>query len=279
MWKLLVSVLLVCIHAQDWSPILSYVAEENINVSTMLQEARGSANAAANAILATLASSGDNINTRVVSPKPLASFGALNATSDGIATVYVDTNSFSRKYKEIQSAGPKGARVNLIYFDSAGVGYVSLRGTAVICAPDEAKREYWSGWDAFYPDGSSTAYYSLIRIEPDWMEFVSVARYNVQSNRSDWAPPSLSRVDGTWHIEIPAPVPPTPPSPPAKKWVCSVCAHVYDPEKDGNGVAFEDLPDTWKCPICGAPKSAYHNTLDAKGQSQWVHMHDDDDDQ
>jgi rubredoxin len=31
-------------------------------------------------------------------------------------------------------------------------------------------------------------------------------------------------------------------------WECDVCAHVYDPVKDGGGVAFEDLPDTYQCP-------------------------------
>jgi rubredoxin len=40
-------------------------------------------------------------------------------------------------------------------------------------------------------------------------------------------------------------------------WKCSVCGHVYDAAKDGGGAAFEDLPSTWVCPVCGAPKSAY----------------------
>jgi len=37
---------------------------------------------------------------------------------------------------------------------------------------------------------------------------------------------------------------------------CSVCGYEYDPA-DHNGAAFEDLPDDWKCPICGSPKSAF----------------------
>lgn len=53
----------------------------------------------------------------------------------------------------------------------------------------------------------------------------------------------------------------------AADWKCSVCDHVYDKEKDGGGVLFEDLPDTWKCPVCGSPKSAYK-----QGQSgKWAH--------
>jgi len=50
---------------------------------------------------------------------------------------------------------------------------------------------------------------------------------------------------------------------------CSVCAHIYDPKKDcggknapsqdcGTGVAFEDLPSDWKCPVCGQGKDKYH---------------------
>merc|ERR1712203_271598 len=38
---------------------------------------------------------------------------------------------------------------------------------------------------------------------------------------------------------------------------CSVCAHVYDAAADGDGAAFEDLPDSWVCPVCGQPKSVY----------------------
>lgn len=40
-------------------------------------------------------------------------------------------------------------------------------------------------------------------------------------------------------------------------YVCTVCAHVYDPAADGAGAAFEDLLDSWVCPVCGQPKSAY----------------------
>ena len=43
---------------------------------------------------------------------------------------------------------------------------------------------------------------------------------------------------------------------------CSVCGHVYDPVKDGGGKAFADLPDSWICPVCGAPKSAYKASVD-----------------
>ena len=48
------------------------------------------------------------------------------------------------------------------------------------------------------------------------------------------------------------------------KYVCSVCGHVYDPEKGdpehgiAPGTKFEDLPEDWECPNCGQPKSAFN---------------------
>ncbi len=33
-----------------------------------------------------------------------------------------------------------------------------------------------------------------------------------------------------------------------KVWVCNICGYVYDEAKEG--VAFEDLPADWVCPIC-----------------------------
>ena len=41
------------------------------------------------------------------------------------------------------------------------------------------------------------------------------------------------------------------------KYVCSVCGYVYDPAEH-DGVAFEDLPDDWKCPRCRQPKEKFN---------------------
>ena len=44
------------------------------------------------------------------------------------------------------------------------------------------------------------------------------------------------------------------------KWMCESCGFIYDPEEgdpDGGippGTTFEDIPDTWFCPVCGARK-------------------------
>ena len=39
------------------------------------------------------------------------------------------------------------------------------------------------------------------------------------------------------------------------KYVCSVCGYVYDEEKEDK--LFSDLPDTWACPWCKAPKALF----------------------
>ncbi len=39
------------------------------------------------------------------------------------------------------------------------------------------------------------------------------------------------------------------------KYRCSVCNYIYNEESEGTG--FTDLPDSWTCPVCGAPKSAF----------------------
>jgi len=47
------------------------------------------------------------------------------------------------------------------------------------------------------------------------------------------------------------------------KYVCTICGYVYDPaEGDSDndiaaGTAFEDLPDDYECPVCGAGKEDF----------------------
>ena len=49
----------------------------------------------------------------------------------------------------------------------------------------------------------------------------------------------------------------------AAKYKCSVCGYIYDPEQgdpDGGikpGTPFEEIPDDWVCPVCGAAKSQF----------------------
>jgi rubredoxin len=47
------------------------------------------------------------------------------------------------------------------------------------------------------------------------------------------------------------------------KYMCESCGFIYDPEEgdpDGGippGTEFEDIPDTWFCPVCGARKADF----------------------
>ncbi len=40
-----------------------------------------------------------------------------------------------------------------------------------------------------------------------------------------------------------------------KRYVCLICGYIYD--EAVQKVKFSDLPQDWKCPLCGAPKSAF----------------------
>lgn len=47
------------------------------------------------------------------------------------------------------------------------------------------------------------------------------------------------------------------------KYVCIPCGYVYDPQEGDpdNGIEpdtpFENLPEDWVCPLCGADKSLF----------------------
>lgn len=48
-----------------------------------------------------------------------------------------------------------------------------------------------------------------------------------------------------------------------RKWMCVVCGYIYDealgvPEEGiAPGTRWEDVPDTWTCPDCGATKDDF----------------------
>lgn len=46
------------------------------------------------------------------------------------------------------------------------------------------------------------------------------------------------------------------------KYVCTICGYVYNELKEK--VPFKDLPDSWTCPLCGAPKSTFVPLEDKK---------------
>lgn len=48
-----------------------------------------------------------------------------------------------------------------------------------------------------------------------------------------------------------------------RKYRCTVCGYVYDPEKGDDtsgvppGTPFDKLPADWVCPVCGAAKEMF----------------------
>jgi len=49
----------------------------------------------------------------------------------------------------------------------------------------------------------------------------------------------------------------------SKSYECGICGYIYDPAEGdpeagiARGTPFEDLPDDWECPVCGAPKAEF----------------------
>ena len=47
------------------------------------------------------------------------------------------------------------------------------------------------------------------------------------------------------------------------KYVCNMCGYIYDPDEGDPdtdippGTSFEDLPEDWVCPVCGAEKDEF----------------------
>lgn len=54
---------------------------------------------------------------------------------------------------------------------------------------------------------------------------------------------------------------------PEDMWQCQTnnCGYTYDPERGDRkgkipkGVKFQDLPDSWKCPVCGGSKKCFRS--------------------
>lgn len=47
------------------------------------------------------------------------------------------------------------------------------------------------------------------------------------------------------------------------KYRCIICDYIYDPEQGdpdhgiAPGTSFDDIPDSWMCPLCGVDKSNF----------------------
>ncbi len=51
-----------------------------------------------------------------------------------------------------------------------------------------------------------------------------------------------------------------------QKYICDVCGYIYDPavgDPDNGiaaGTAFEDIPESWVCPLCSVGKDQFSVT-------------------
>lgn len=49
-----------------------------------------------------------------------------------------------------------------------------------------------------------------------------------------------------------------------KDYICGICGYVYNEsagDSEGNvapDTPFDDIPDSWVCPVCSAPKSEFN---------------------
>ncbi len=59
--------------------------------------------------------------------------------------------------------------------------------------------------------------------------------------------------------------PQEPDSPDLDRYECLACGYIYEPVKGDDrrqvaaGTPFSEVPQTWRCPVCGAPKSRFAN--------------------
>jgi rubredoxin len=62
-----------------------------------------------------------------------------------------------------------------------------------------------------------------------------------------------------------------------RKYLCSVCSFMYDPEATDSGIdcgvepgtPFERLPDEWTCPLCGSGKESFGPPDPKMGCNRW----------
>lgn len=102
-------------------------------------------------------------------------------------TIWIATNPVTRKVGQIR----KNPRVTLFYFDSVGLGYVTVLGKAeLIDLPSEKAKHWKEDWTPFYKNKNRGADYLLIRVRPRRLEVISFA-HGLTGDPKTWRPTAI----------------------------------------------------------------------------------------
>ena len=106
---------------------------------------------------------------------------------DSSFTVWVATNSATRKVKEIK----RDSRVVILWFEPENPGYVTLAGRAQVVSDKAEKEKHWKDdWKVFYKDKNHGEDYVLIRVKPTHMEVISRSA-GLDGDPKTWVPASV----------------------------------------------------------------------------------------
>ena len=106
------------------------------------------------------------------------------SAADSGFIVWIGTNGVTRKVADIR----KDPRVTLMYFNDAGMEYVTMIGTAVIDNDIAHKATHWkSSWGMMVKDEYRGADFVLIRVQPSRLEVVSLGR-GIFNDPATWKP-------------------------------------------------------------------------------------------
>jgi general stress protein 26 len=98
--------------------------------------------------------------------------------------VWIATNSLTRKLDEIRANN----HVTLLYFDSKGLEYATLLGTADIVTDKAERAKHWKAeWGPFYKRGAAGDDFVLIRVRATRVEVVSPS-HKLVNDATTWRP-------------------------------------------------------------------------------------------
>lgn len=98
--------------------------------------------------------------------------------------VWIGTNPQSRKVAELR----RDPRATLLFFDSAGGAYVTLKGrVAVVVDAAEKERHFKEEWTSFYKDRHRGPDFLMLRFTPTALE-ISAEGKGIKNDRKTWTP-------------------------------------------------------------------------------------------